>query len=95
MAAKKPWTPESPRRKLTPPEVATLWGVSLTTIMTWIRNGELRATNVARHLGGRPRYRIDLDDLKSFENRRAVLPPPPVQRRPRRRKDDNIIEFFR
>ena len=93
MTAQKPWTPESVRRKLTPPEVAKLWGISLTTIMTWIRNGELRAINVARHLGGRPRYRIDVEDLKSFENRRAVLPPPPVQRRRRRRKEDSL-EFY-
>ena len=94
MATSKGWTPASGRRKLTPPEVAQLWGISVNTVMTWIRNGELRAINVARRLGGRPRYRIDVDDLKDFENRRAVLPPPPIQRRPRRRRDEYVLEFY-
>jgi excisionase family DNA binding protein len=94
MMTQKPWTPDSLRRKLTPPEVARLWGISLDSIMTWIRNGELRAINVAKRLGGRPRYRIDVKDLADFENRRAVQPPPPIQRRSRRRKYDNVTQYF-
>jgi excisionase family DNA binding protein len=92
MAARQSWSPESGRRKLTPLEVAQLWGVSPCTIMTWIRNGELRAINVARRLGRRPRYRIDVSDLEAFERRRSVQPPPPVPRR--RRRDPNVIEYF-
>jgi excisionase family DNA binding protein len=92
MSARKAWTPESTRRKLTPPEVAELWGISLNSIMTWIRNGELRAINVAKIVGGRPRYRIDVDDLENFERRRAVQPPPP--RSPRRRKTDYLFRYF-
>ena len=94
MPVHKKWSSDSGRTKLTTTEVAQLWGVSVGKIMTWIRNGELRAINVAKRLGGRPRYRIDVADLTDFENRRVIQPPAPVYRRPRRRKSDDIIEFF-
>ena len=94
MAVRKMWSPDSGRTKLTPAEVAQLWGVSVGTIMTWIRNGELRAINLAKRLGGRPRYRIDVADLTDFENRRAYQPPIPVPRRRRTCRDDNVIQFF-
>ena len=83
------------RTKLTPSEVAKAWGVSPDKILNWIRSGELRAINVASNRSGRPRYRIDVNDLKDFENRREVFsspkPPPRRQRSPR---DDDVIEFF-
>ena len=94
MPVRKKWSSDSGRTKLTPPEVAQLWGVSVGTIMTWIRNGELRAINLAKRLGGRPRYRIDVADLKDFENRRAYQPNVPVPRRPRKRRDNNVIQFY-
>lgn len=94
MAVRKTWSPDSGRTKLTPAEVAQLWGVSVGTIMTWIRNGELRAVNLARTLGRRSRYRIDVADLTKFENVRANRPPVEVQRRPRKRTDDDTIRFY-
>ena len=81
-------------QKLTPPEVARLFRVDVHKVLTWIRNGELRAVNVAARLGGRPRYRIDREDLAAFERRRQVQPPPPVIRRPRRKPDPDYIRFY-
>jgi excisionase family DNA binding protein len=94
MPGRKKWSSDSGRTKLTPPEVAQLWGVSVGKVMTWIRNGELRAINVAQRLGGRPRYRIDVADLTDFENRRAYQPNVPVPRRPRKRRDDYVYKYF-
>lgn len=94
MPVRKKWSSDSGRTKLTPSEVASLWGVSVGKIMTWIRNGELRAINVATRLGGRPRYRIDIADLTDFENRRAYQPNIPVPRRPRKRKDAYVFKYF-
>lgn len=81
------------RNKLTPPEVARQWGVSIDKVLTWIRSGELRALNLATRLTGRPRYRIDVNDLRDFEQRRAVIPPSPPERR-RRKSTADVIEFF-
>ena len=83
----------SERTKLTPPEVARQWGVSIDKVLTFIRTGELRAVNFATRLSGRPRYRIDINDLRDFEQRRAVVPPPPPQRT-RKQPTSDVIQFF-
>lgn len=63
--------------KLTPPEVAHLWGVTVDKIYAFIRSGELRAINGATPgRNQRPRFLIDLDDLDDFERRREVQPAP-------------------
>jgi hypothetical protein len=80
------------RRKLTPPDVAAIYGVSPDKVLAWIRSGELRAINAATSQSGRPRYLVDLDDLNSFEERRTVQPPPNGRRRTRPKGD--VIEFF-
>ncbi len=70
------------RTKITPPEVARLWGIRPSKVLAWIRSGELRAIDASERPGvGRPRYRIDLADLADFERRRAVRKPEPPQRR--------------
>ena len=58
---------EIERRKYTVPELARLWGVSTNKISGFIRSGELAATNLATSLSCRPRYAIDVDDVKEFE----------------------------
>ena len=63
---------------LTPPQVAKLWRVRVAKVLCWIRTGELRAFNVAERMGGRPKYRIALEDLEAFKNRRSVQPKPPA-----------------
>jgi hypothetical protein len=63
--------------KLTPPEIAALWGVSVEKILAFIRSGELRAINAAfPGRNQRPRYLIDIADLADFERRRATAPAP-------------------
>lgn len=81
------------RTKLTPPEVARQWGVSVDKVLTWIRSGELRAVNLATRLSGRPRYRIDINDLRDFEQRRAVVAPP-TPSRTRKKPNSDVIQFF-
>jgi len=82
------------KAKLTPPEVAKLWGISSDKVLSWIKAGELRAIDASTRRGGRPRYLIGVDDIAQFEADRAVKPrePRPVKRR--RRGRGGAIEFF-
>jgi hypothetical protein len=66
--------PVAIRSKLTPPQIAQLWGVGEGKILDWIKNGELRAIDASTRRGGRPRYLVDVDDLAVFEERRSVVP---------------------
>lgn len=79
--------------KLTPPELAKRWGVSPTTVIGWIRSGELRAIDVARRGARRPRYRIDVADVLAFESGRTVVPEERAPRR-RRREAGEVIQYF-
>jgi excisionase family DNA binding protein len=65
------------KQKLTPPEIARLWGISPDKILGWIHSGELRAIDVATRRGGRPRYLVDVEELAAFEARRAATAFPP------------------
>lgn len=72
--------PERPY--LTPPEAAELLGVCAEKVCGFIRAGELRASNVATRVGGRPRWRIHRADLETFLAARANEPPArPAKRR--------------
>lgn len=81
------------RTKLTPPELARLWGISPDKVLAWIRGGELRAIDASSRRGGRPRFLIDRADIETFEANRAVTPPPKSPRR-RKKVPAEIIEFF-
>jgi excisionase family DNA binding protein len=63
-------------RKLTPPQLARLWGISPDKVLAFIHAGELRAVNLATRRSGRPRYRIDQADVAEFERRREATPQP-------------------
>ena len=79
----------------TPPEIAARLRINVQKVLGWISSGELSALNIATKVGGRPRYRIRVEDLQAFELRRTVVPPPPpAARRRRQRRDDNVIQFF-
>ena len=83
------------RQKLTPPQLAKEWGVSPDKVVAFIRSGELRAIDISSNRGSpRPRYLIDIDDLRAFEAARAVIPPQPKTKRRRRRRDTGIKEYF-
>jgi hypothetical protein len=63
------------KTKLTPPEVAEMWGISPDKVLLWIRTGELRAIDASTRGDGRPRYLIDLKDLAAFERDRSTVTP--------------------
>jgi excisionase family DNA binding protein len=73
-------------------EVARRLRVSPDKVLVWIHRGELRAVNVATNRSGRPRYRVALADMLTFEaGRQAVVPT--VQRR-RPRPGNNVVAYF-
>jgi hypothetical protein len=78
--------------KLTPPQVAKLWGVSPEKVIGFIRRGELRAVNLASRLGGRPRYRIDPRDMEAFERARTAIPK--LSPRKRKAPPPEFIEYY-
>jgi excisionase family DNA binding protein len=70
----------SPNRPMTVPEVAKLLRVSPDKVLSWIRSGRLRGYNIAERENGRPKYRVNRDDLDAFANRRSVVRPPSTGR---------------
>ena len=78
---------------LSPPVVAERLGVKADKVRSWIRAGELRASDFATRLGGRPRYKVHVTALIAFAQRREVKPPTTTIRRRRKRPGD-VIEFF-
>lgn len=74
---------------MTPPEVARRWKVSPDKVLAFIRAGELQAFNISSKPSGRPRYRILMDEVIAFEQRRTVRQRPrPRQQRRRRTQYD-------
>lgn len=65
------------KRKLTPPDIARLWGITPDKVLVWIRSGELRAIDASTTQGERPRYLVDIDDLAAFERGRSTVQPAP------------------
>ena len=80
------------RSKVTPPQLAKRWGVSPDKVLTWIRNGELKAVNVATRRSSRPRYMIDVEAIKEFELVRSAATCPVA--RTTRRKVRSVGNFF-
>lgn len=66
-------------------EVKERFGVGEHTVLMWIKSGELRAINVARGTGKRPKWRITAESLAAFELSRESGAPPakPTRRRKR------------
>jgi excisionase family DNA binding protein len=81
-------------RGRTPPEVAKELGVEPSKIIAWIRQGELRAINVATRPTGRPRYRIDEEAIEEFLHRRATKPPTPAPPRRQRAATGATKDYF-
>ena len=78
--ADRVWAQPSPDQPLTVPEVAKFLRVRPDKILSWIRSGRLRGYNVAEQESGRPKYRVNPDDLQSFMQQRAVTQPAPKGR---------------
>lgn len=81
------------QQTVTPAQVAKRLGTKPERVISWIKNGELRAIDVSSRKSTRPRFRIDPIDLAAFENRRSVQARPKIQRR-RRRKNPRFVEYF-
>ena len=64
-------------RPMMVPEVAKFLRVRPDKVLSWIRSGRLRGYNVAEHETGRPKYRVNPDDLEAFMLMRAPLQPTP------------------
>ena len=56
-------------RYLTPPAAARRLGVSPDRVLRWIADGALRAKNVGNRSA--PRWQIDPDDVRAFQERRT------------------------
>lgn len=80
--------------KFTSMDLAERWGVCIDHVWDLIRAGELRAIDVSLRPGqGKPRYRVDVEDVLAFELRRQVLAAP--KRRPRRKRDRGVLDIIR
>jgi excisionase family DNA binding protein len=71
---------------LTVPEVAKFLRVSPDKVLSWIRSGRLSGYNVADLENGRPKYRVNPEDLQAFMQRRAITQPVPKGRPVGRRR---------
>jgi hypothetical protein len=72
-------------------DLARRWRVGEDKIRGWIAKGELKATNTATTLCGRPRWVISADAVAEFERRRASGPAPKPRRRPRQ---TGLVDYF-
>ncbi len=84
---------------LSPPQYAKRLSVDPAKVIIWIKRGELRAVNVATNQSGRPTYKISLDAIVEFEERRSgaarqPVKPPSSPRRRRKNPDPNFVEYF-
>lgn len=75
----------------TPAEIAERWRVKVDKVHKFILTGELVAINVASSGSTRPRWRIPLDALADFENRRSAKPAVKVTRS--RRQSGTVPEY--
>lgn len=74
-------------------DLCVRYSVTVHTVLSWIRSGELVAVNVGRNLRAKkPRWRITQEALDAFELARTPTPPPP--RALRRKRQRSVIEFY-
>jgi excisionase family DNA binding protein len=71
-SSEKPW--------LTTRQVAEQLAVASEKVLAWIRQGELRAVNVAERVSAKPRWRISPEALEEFLLRRQSTAPTPTTR---------------
>jgi excisionase family DNA binding protein len=95
MRAEKPARTLIINQPLSVTEVAKFLRVRPHKVLAWIHSGQLHAFNVAANPGGRPKYRIDPEELTAFTTRRSEVPP--TSARPKRtiRRLPEITEWPR
>jgi excisionase family DNA binding protein len=75
-------------------QVAERFGVSIKTVLLWIKSGELRAVNCSRSLASKkPRYRVSQESLTEFELLRQA-PTASTTRRRKRKQPNDVIQFY-
>jgi hypothetical protein len=79
---------------LTPPNVAKMLGVNTGKVLSWIRTGQLKAANVTKKPGGRPKYRILPADLEVFLARLQPTPAPVRTPQRKRKLPPGMIDFY-
>lgn len=71
-----------------PKDIAERFNVSVETVLTWIRTGELRASNIAARQAHRPRWVILESAVDDFIELREYRPIPTTSRRRKRGRRD-------
>lgn len=83
---------------LTPGQYAQRLGVKVHTVLGWINSDRdpLRAIDVSvKPSSGRPRWRIPLDAIVEFEQRRSARGPiKAVRRRKRKKQAEDFVSYF-
>ncbi len=81
---------------LTVRDVAERYGVTVHTVLQWIRSGELAAVNVGRRSGAlKPRWRITQAALDAFEALRSATPTAPRASRRRRGRQGEVLDIIK
>lgn len=75
-------------------DLSQYFAVSGHTVLAWIHQGELRATDVSPKRGGRPKWRITAEAVEAFEVSRMPSPPPEPRRRGRRKQEASVVEYY-
>jgi excisionase family DNA binding protein len=86
---------ENVMKTLTVNDVANRYGVSVHTVLTWLKAGELKAVNAARRTGTRPQWRISEEAIAQFEAARSSRAEPPQKKRRKRSGDSDVIEIIK
>ncbi len=79
---------------LSPQKAAERLGVKASTVIAWIRTGQLDGMDMSRQPGvGKPRFKVSEAALIAFQEKRRVVPPAKTIRR--RRQIKGVIQFFK
>jgi transposase len=73
-------------------EIRERYAVGEHTVLDWIRQGVMRAIDVSRKAGGRPKWRVTQEAMDEFEQSRTPTPLPPKAKR--RKRPAGVIEFY-
>jgi hypothetical protein len=84
---------EPVRRTLTPRQFAQEIGVDVGKVLSWIRSGELTASNLSERPDQQPRWKILREDAEAFLKKRSNAAAQ-TPRKTRRRKSNDDYERF-
>jgi hypothetical protein len=67
------------------------WRCGADKIRGFLRRGELVGINIAANLSGRPQFRVTVESVRAFEQRRSTVPPPKPSKR---RKRTDFVDYY-